>query len=268
MIFNGKVQIIATPRSGSNYLHDLTKEYMNVCPLCVNDDYVKSSSPFSLNKGDDQPDQRIKGKAIYKRIEAINKGLPSIWKTHPYFMESEVFNFKGFNIKTNLELSDYNVLLTRRNILEVVLSAAIAREKGAWQHPFDDREVYIAPEEFKAVCKEIYFGHYLNLVENPRNIKVSDVLFYEENIVEQPPEEIFSNLSLCGATKDELPKISNPEVLPYKAPPKEQIIKNYNQLVDIAKEQYVENCIADTTDMITIDDNCYITEINLESYKK
>ena len=53
----------------------------------------------------------------------------------------------------------------------------------------------------------------------------------------------------------------------YQAPPKEEIIKNYDQLVDLAKEQYVDLRIADTTDMITINDDCYITQINLESYK-
>ena len=267
MLFDGKVQLFATPRSGSNFLHNLITKYMNVCPYCI-DDHVKSSSPFSLNKEDYDPTQRSQTIAVNKRVETIQKGLSSVWKTHPYALDSEVFNFKGFNIKTTVELSDYNVLLTRRDILEVILSAAIAREKQSWRPPFDDDKIHIEPENFKLVCKEIFFGHYLNLVKNPYNIKANDLLFFEDTIVSNTPEQIFSSLSLCNVTKDELPKILD-TAMPsmYQTPPKEEIIKNYDQLVDLAKEQYVDLCIADITDMITINDDCYITQINLESYK-
>jgi len=277
-----KVQIYATPRSGSNYLHDIIMLYMDACPKCA-DNPMWTGSPFSFNNdelmGLDTPEQIRQ--AVCNKMEALINGKTNaaVWKTHPGEMEDEIFKDMDDLKKVTMNLAQHNIVLTRRDIWSTVLSATIARHKLEWLPPYNDTsKIHIDPEFFELVCKSVIEGNYMTLANNPHNIKAQDLLFYEDDIVGRTPKEIFGSLSICDTLTEELPEVD--EVIVHtgqhydqlkdnnsKAPDKKDIVSNYDQLYELAIKIHKKYEIDGLSDLMTIDQNCMITDINLESYR-
>ena len=239
-----KIQIYATPRSGSNYLHYVLTGYTG---------YYWKGSPFnyreSKNLTEDEIDQNVE--LILCQMEELDD---FVCKTHPAWFTHQLFDHMPDQRRRMLDMIDHTIVLTRKDIVSATISMALAAMKSEWVQPYTENPISVDIDDFLNIyCRGMYL-HYVSLVENKSNVAAHQVLFYED--IDTVPRITFAKLDMCVVSKDNLKGL--PTTIK-KTPPKRDIITNYDELYDAAVTYFDEQ----RHDAIQIE-NGIITDINLE----
>jgi hypothetical protein len=159
-----------------------------------------------------------------------------------------------------ITIPDYAIAVIRRNLFDVAISLAYSIHTKAWIHPYPTDTITVDPVAFKQQCHVAYISQYLTL-QNNYYIPFNELVVYEDLFSLDTDEDRFASLSLCKDFDIELVNFEPRHDMMInrmtKAPSKQNIIKNYAELENIAVGVFNQ-----------IPPNCFITlnGYNIETY--
>jgi hypothetical protein len=216
-----KIQLLATPRSGSNYLHNVMIDYMR--SMWIRDPLVPHMfSEISFEK------RQAHCRKTLNTMHGMNK---VIWKAHPAVFMNPIMDGLDEYKDELIGIADYTIGLTRRKLFESCLSGTIGRKTKRWIQPYDYTNLTITKEEFLEYCDIMLFKHVKNFVNNPYNIKFDEVLFYED--LSCNPRLDFASLDFVNVSSEKLVRIDSRI---QKSPNKASVVTNYDEIYEIAME--------------------------------
>lgn len=268
-----KVLILGAPRSGSNYLYNVvTKYYANFQArnrelynarnelLYVDKSYIvdtlqshveftsymKSRMTADIKKQYDSQYNELgftenNINHMLKHIHIATQQENAVFKEHIISLENAINN-QPTVYNTFVDAVDYTILLLRQNIFEASLSAAIAYVKQDYRkYEYTKSDTIKFTKDEFLVSWNAHYINYKKLLHNTINIPINEVVYYED-FKNQQPIDVYYNLKLCNKDYDDLP-IFGSQVS--KAPSKQDLVENYDELEEYAHALALDNRFAD-----------------------
>lgn len=218
-----KVMIYATTRSGSNYLHSCFNNYTDLQWVDVPFDFRQY---HTLGLDDYQ-------QILNDSVQDLKYNTNIIWKVHPTDLaEKRMYcNYQDV-IKQLVNLPDYTIALTRRNLVDSAISQMIGRTTKIWNYPYNYKDITISPTVMEEVCDNILYYHLYEFVNNLYKVKVNEIVYFENFTFDQIVD--LNNLSLDSIIK---PQDQTIDIQP--TPNKELIIRNYGEVLDYVNNYFL-----------------------------
>lgn len=220
-----KINILTNPRSGSTYFYNmLCRFYTPYQP------FTRWNEVFNLHERKPIHD-------IDQIIHDAKHHTDVVAKNHVTF-----FNFvEEDHLKKFFDIGWYNLVLLRRNFFETSLSLAKSKVTNQWTSY--NNNVVVVPENILKESMDEIFLNVKNLIHNIWQVPYHEIVYYEDLTFDHKDD--FELLKLSKSYNYEQYKIWYPEINPYKksvninaAPDKRNTVKNYNELVQFASEEY------------------------------
>jgi LPS sulfotransferase NodH len=218
------IQVVAGKRSGSTYLTELILKY-NTC-------YKGLFSPFHLS--------HIPNNKIYKHSKKLSADLNNL--KQQYVVKTHYCDLPSLNsfIKDrNLEIDKfYNIFLIRCNLLDSILSLALARATNQWgwgNYQYEDKVALSSENLLHCIRAQIKDTDYS--LKNTYNIQYSEIIKYEDLSIN--PSDAYSSLKISKNQRHH--KLYQLDDFTTKiSPSKNTIITNFDQAKSFVLE-YLPN---------------------------
>ena len=239
-----RIHILGIPRGGTSYMYDIVRRYH--APLQA---VEFGNEPFhnTLYNAEGQD-----LKLIFKKHIAKNRiQKRSVIKTHVQQIMSldkcgQLGNFK--------HSTDYNIAIIRRNIFDVTLSSIVSTTQHEW-HNYDNQvtPMEVELELFDHWWRGVYWDM-LKIYQDQFKFNYDEVVYYDS--FTRSLRKDWAGLKLCNTYFTCLADLKS-----YydKAPPKETVVSNYQQLREFAhqlaaRDEYSELKIDDDFNLPRIHD--------------
>lgn len=219
--------IYATTRSGSNYINGMLNDNTNLTWW----EYPFRSELYS-HMNEFQYDIELQAGLQY--IEHHNN---IVWKMHPYELQANRLKPYQRYVQQMVDMPDNVLAITRRDMCQVAISHAISMITNCWIPPWNYDRFSIRTEYMEQVCKHILEDQYYSFIDNKYNVNI-DRLIYFEDLSRMP----HIDLEYLGFKQI---KPSSAKVIKSmsKAPNKDELISNYDDIYNITMEYFkdIEN---------------------------
>jgi len=142
-----------------------------------------------------------------------------VWKTHPKWLNDELFDDCGDMKMEMSDMSDYTIGLLRRDLVDTALSFAIAEIADEFLPPYRTTQSYLTHEKIEFAVKVI-LGHNANMLSSAF-VKCDEIIYYED--FANTPSAIYSDLKMLNKPESVHCRMKN-----FKSIGKENIILNYD----------------------------------------
>lgn len=216
-----RIHILGVPRGGTTYLYDIVRRYHS--PLQTVEYGNEPFHPTLYYSKDVDLD------VAYADVIRVNKlQKRSVIKTHV----QHLIDLRERNLLDRFKSTvDYNVVIIRRNIFDVILSSIVSSEQDEWfKYNNEVTPIIVDTEMFKYWWKGIYYDT-LRIYKNEFDIEYDEIVYYE-NFTRKLSRD-WSNMKLCNTYYTSLVDLQSAHT---KAPPKETVVSNYDELKQIALE--------------------------------
>jgi hypothetical protein len=206
--------LYATTRSGSNYLHSCFNNYTK---------YTWHNVPFDFRQYTDNT--LAEYKVIQQESNIQTEQLNNIiWKIHPTDISEKrmLCNYQK-EIHDMINIPDYVIALTRRNLIQSALSQMIGRTTKVWNYPYTYEQVTITDIVMREVCDNILYYHLYEFINNIHHVSVNEIVFFEDLTFNEITD--LDKLQLDIDIVDTADKITIK-----KTPSKSDVIVNYDEV--------------------------------------
>ena len=214
-----RIHILGIPRGGTSYMYDIVRRYH--APLQT---VEFGNEPFHDTlynvEGQDL-------KLIFKKHIAKNRiQKRSVIKTHV----QQIISLDKYGQLGNFKHSmDYNIAIIRRNIFDVTLSSIVSITQHEW-HNYNNQ---VTPMEVElGLFEQWWCGVYwdmLKIYQDQFKFNYDEVVYYDS--FTRSLRKDWAGLKLCNTYFTGLADIESSYD---KAPPKETVVSNYQQLREFA----------------------------------
>lgn len=216
-----RIHILGIPRGGTSYMYDIVRRYH--APLQA---VEFGNEPFHNTlynaEGEDL-------KLIFKKHIAKNRiQKRSVIKTHV----QQIISLNKYGQLGNFKHSmDYNIAIIRRNIFDVTLSSIVSTIQHEW-YSYDNQvtPMKVELELFDHWWRGIYWDM-LKIYQDQFEFNYNEVVYYDS--FTRSLRKDWAGLKLCNTYFECLVDLKS-----YydKAPPKETVVSNYQQLREFAHQ--------------------------------
>jgi hypothetical protein len=242
-----RIQIIGIPRGGTSYIYDVVRRYHN--PLQT---VEFGNEPFhpTLYVDDDTDVTDFYKKHITEIVKTPNCAV----KNHV----QHLLDLEQKNLLDDFRKSiDYNLVMLRRNIFDITLSSIVSTTQHEWfRYKKRVKKMEVELELFEHWWRGIYYDT-LKIYQNQFKFDYNEIVYYEN--FTRTLRKDWSNLELCNTHYTVLADL---KAVYTKAPAKEKVVKNYNELREYANQLRLN----DRYKLLNIDDEFNI--IKLENFNE
>lgn len=223
------ILILGCARTGSSYLLRLVETYTG---------YTAHSEPFGKdNIPYITPFLRGTLKHMLEHWE-VNDNI--VIKIHANHMEQGVIKKMAPDFYKQVpSVPDYTIGLIRKDLVSMAMSLTYSIHTGQWRSPYRPIVIDADPVAFKKYLHGLYTDQ-CKIIENKWGFKYDEIVFYED-IKDGDDLSAYNKLNLSTIIPP-LESIGNmihqPDLL--KAPKKNVVIRNYDELINIAMEHSKE----------------------------
>lgn len=218
------INVLSEARCGSTYVYWILVHYIMGSKNLSDVGNEPFNGPFDKNLNPTQMNQKL------KRFENTDSII--VIKNHSHQIDRLQNNYLDLYDRFK-KLNLYTIVLIRRNIFNIVLSNCIAQVTDEWVHYSQPNEkIFIDPKRFKSQI--VHFTHNLNnIVQNRHRMTYDDIIFYED--LTSDPKTDFLSLKISETIHDDfIVPVQLTQVS--RAPEKQNIVENYEQLQDLTND--------------------------------
>lgn len=222
------IQLISNPRSGSTYMFKTLCQYINPGQETAIDAPGTLNEVFCPFQAERMFPEMTLDTVFAKHITRIKHSpTPIVIKHHHWQLLQLQTEFPDL-FAEYCELDSYNILLTRQDLFQVSLSAAIADKLREW-NTYSNTRVYISPNALhEQILKNVKFND--DIHQNKLGFDYDEAIFYET--LDGAPKTDFNALSLSSRVKSDF-DVTLTQI--EKAPNKSQQVTNYDDLEKYTK---------------------------------
>ena len=239
-----RIHILGVPRGGTSYMYDIVRRYH--APLQT---VEFGNEPFHDTLYNKEANELA---PIFKKHIAKNRiQKRSVIKTHVQHLLSlnecrQLENFK--------DSMDYNIAMVRRNIFDVTLSSIVSTTQHEW-YDYDNQvtPMKVELELFEHWWRGVWWDM-RRIYQDEFKLDYNEVVYYDS--FTRSLRKDWAGLKLCNTYFTCLADLKS-----YydKAPPKETVVSNYQQLKEFAhqlaaRDEYSELKIDDDFNLPKIHD--------------
>jgi len=213
-----KIQLIAHARSGSTYVYEILHNTLE----------VRKPGMFMVNEPFNMPHlSQIKISPNEKDF-LLQQQLEKCVKLPYVFQKSHIQHYR-FLSAAQMELFKsvewYNIFLYRRDLFESTMSQVISDKTNMWiRYNELPNKPIITSREFARILKvQIEAREELFAM---KNVRPDEILIYEDLTFNQKKD--YSKIELSK----EIGRYAKGDPIVQKAPPKDELVENYDQLLD------------------------------------